>query len=190
MTFEIDRLKSTGGSDNREFGGNMFSYTPTSDDLAAILGVGFFNNVFQQLQSDDQITVFHSAGVATLKVATSLDTGVVVNGGANGLLIRRVQIGAGNPPPDAEILEILTLSANAMTLTGVGFEGQEITLIMTEDAGDATITFSPTGPFLTSIVFSAVGQTATLKYILGTAASIDDGWALLGVGGPTNPVVT
>lgn len=164
--FEADRLKAIGGQDNRDFGGDVFSYTPSSDDLDVIIADNYFEDAFQSLNIDDLIYVITSGGLATLRVVTSGEDGVTTaSAGDQGLDSTAAITAAGPIPLSASVVLMTTAAATTYTL-GVGFVGQVLTIYLVSDTGDATINpVDEADGFIEKIVFDTVGESVTIKYI-------------------------
>jgi len=144
MAFEPTRLKAIGGQDNEDFGGDLFSYTPSvasADTMALILGTNFFLPAFESLNINDVIKVMHPTdGDVTIVVTASIETSVVVRTEANApfasISFSPVEISVVKPITrwtlnnvgntagivdgyEGQVIKVIIIATNAQTNTGV-----------------------------------------------------------------------
>jgi hypothetical protein len=126
-------------------------------------------------------TGFNKVRIAeTLEVdgTATFETGVTFQTTATGRFIGTAvtQTGAGALSLLFSIVRIVSTGANALTLAN-GTAGQEITLVMITDGGDATLTPANKVGFST-ITFNDIGDTATLVFT-------NSNWYIKSVNGAT-----
>lgn len=80
MSFEPERLKTVGGFNNKNFGGDIFTYSPSEDVIADVLANGYFDDAYIKLNTGDFIFVNRAEGGLTiLWVLEAIVEGVKVN---------------------------------------------------------------------------------------------------------------
>ena len=175
MAFEPLRLKSIGGQNNKDFGGDIFSYSPSSDSWATVFAASYWDTAYQSLEAGDAIMVNHSTGVNMLKVtAKDIDSVTTVHGD-DGMVNIQIIAAAGAVDLLSRITQIESVgAAQAMTLAD-GYLGQRKTVIHAIDGGSAVLT-PVTGNGYTTITFTTAGETVEL--VFGTL-----GWMVAGLGG-------
>jgi len=140
MAFEPLRLKAIGGQDNEDFGGDVFSYTPSAasgDTLASIGVANFFLLAEQSLNVDDIIKVI-ADGQEDFRVLTSTENGVTI-GGVAGVQSLSVATGVGVISLGDEVTELTTTGVGTSTLAN-GVPGQRKTIVMIVDGGNNVLT--------------------------------------------------
>ena len=173
--FTSANLKYVGGFDNREVGGQVFSYSGSSDTLTTIRAADYFLTIWKQLDPDDIIMVSHASGFAILRVTAATSTTVTVASGPSGLPEIQSLSGPGAINITSETTEVTSTGADALTLVDGAYIGQRKTIILIVDGGTATLTPS-NGLGYTTIAFADAGDSVILEWRSG-------GWAMVGHGG-------
>ncbi len=184
MAFDVQKLTP---HDAASKGAKIFSYLSSADSVATMLGSGYFANASWQVQVGDIIDLVSTAsGVEVARsIVTAVTAGTSVTIANDGVLASTTKAGATLVVPiTAAYVAMTTGGAEALTLAD-GYPGQVITLNLTTDGGDGTLTPATSTGWAT-IVFADAGDTMTLKYIDDTV-----GWIITGgTGVAAPPVIT
>lgn len=175
MAFESDRLKAIGGQDNRQFGGNRFTYVPTSDTLATVIADNFFDDAYQNLQIGDEVAVYASSAWQRGTVTASTSSGVTIGWSEQGLSAIQELSGPGAVDITSRRTNVTSTGTDALTLADGAFIGQEKYITLIVDGGTATLTPATALGWATA-AFADAGDTIYLEW---TAT----GWVLNGIGG-------
>lgn len=183
MAFEADRLKAIGGQDNTDYGGDLYSYTPSgSDGITEIIAGSYFDDAWESLNVGDCIIAVTSEGYEMLKVTARAESDVTVVSGYKGQALTQSLSGAGAVDIVSEITLVTTTGADALTIADGAYIGQRKTIIMVVDGGDGTLTPS-NGLGYSTITFADAGDGVELVWTSG-------GWATVGAAGLTaGPVI-
>lgn len=183
MSLEILRLKSIGGQDNRDFGGDVFTYSHPTDTWATIFAASYWDDAYQHLEAGDVVLVNHTTGINMLKVtAKDIDSVTTVHGD-DGMINTQVIAAAGAIDVVSRITEAESAGASqAMTLAD-GYLGQRKTIVHSVDGGSLVITPATRYGYAT-ITMATAGETVEL--VFGSL-----GWMVAGLGGvsATLPVI-
>lgn len=176
MSFEADRLKAVGGQDNRDFGGDIYSYTPSSDILATIIAANFFLPAQERLNVNDIIRIIASDGQADFLVLTSTDKGVTIVVFPPPKLTFE-DLGVAGPGEVISLNTDITLMASTGTATptlAVGTLGQQKSIVLVNDGG--TVTLAVGGIGITQVVFADLNDSIVMAFL-------DNGWRVLSSNG-------
>lgn len=177
MAFVEERLKSIGGQDNQDFGGDVFSYVPLpatinptvpEDTLAQMTAADYFLTGEQNFNVDDLIIIINSEGRLDVLVLTSTENGVTV-GPASGSVTKLEVTATGALAPSASVIEISQAATGPFIVTlDNGTEGQEIIVIKVDGTTNTTTLSASTklGTW-TDFALNTQGDNATLLFTSG-----------------------
>jgi len=175
MAFNIETdFKEVGGPDNTDQGGQTYSVFSKTDNINAMLAVGYLNALASKLNVGDTVMLSGTNG--------SLVTGVTVVTTAGVVTIKNlagdadVIAAAGAISVDTYLTEIQSAGVIALTLPN-GYEGQTKAITMVIDGGTATLIPDNRVGYST-IPFDDIGDGVILVM---TSA----GWSIAGIRGIT-----
>lgn len=172
MSLVITDFNEIGSTNNSAGGGQSYSVVSKTDTLAVMLASGYLDSVAGKLNDRDMVMLSGTDGSVMTQV--TITSGVVTTTTTNYAGTAQSLSGAGAVDITSAITELTSTGVNALTLAD-GAIGQEKTIIMVVDAGDATLT--PTNALgYSTILFADAGDSVLLKFRTG-------GWAIVGSGG-------